>query len=596
VSSSRSIRSFSRPRPPTGAALVAACVAAFAGALASACTVGAPPGFSGGDHWVFPLVDPLEDGLLVTPVTINGAGPYLFAIDPDANVSAIDMQVVAEAKLRNGQGPHRIDEGGSQQIRAYAELLDFQIGSLTIDRRPAMMIPVGLYDSRGRHVSGVIGRDVLADSLVFGFDRDQGIAMLTTTKAFRPPPSSVDIKYQAVSSRMLSVEVPPVPRRLASATINGAAFSLHLDLGAKASQLRESRWVRAGLSPVPARFVLVDEAGTARTVTQAATAGSVVLGSATRNAARSDVVFVPYQDRRWETEGVDGTLGLSFFAGFSVWTHWDRATYHLVARGDVMAQAAARLARWGNALPSCPHPGCITAAIDRRNQIAGDPDGSPGEVGGKAPRGIEPGSNEAEITITIARDAEAVGRALQVVLAPAPVAGKPAPGWLIANLPAGVGKLDHPLGPEYAGVTLQVVDVSPFPRACPDPAAGCVAPFAPAEQDAAPAPAGPAPPPVPTVIPDKLRRLTGEATIAPGDAAQQAIAAAGTPPAVAIVRVCLTPEGTIESIRMVKSTKITAYDEQLVNTIKATWTFEPFAIDGKPSAVCAPFTFKSPAP
>src|SRR4051812_1080712 len=36
------------------------------------CTVGAPPGFSGGDRWTFPLVGPLEDGLLVTPVSVHG--------------------------------------------------------------------------------------------------------------------------------------------------------------------------------------------------------------------------------------------------------------------------------------------------------------------------------------------------------------------------------------------------------------------------------------------------------------------------------------------------------------------------------------------
>ena len=35
---------------------------------AGACVSGAPPGFSGGDSWAFPLVGPLEGGLLITPV------------------------------------------------------------------------------------------------------------------------------------------------------------------------------------------------------------------------------------------------------------------------------------------------------------------------------------------------------------------------------------------------------------------------------------------------------------------------------------------------------------------------------------------------
>ena len=64
-------------------------------AFLAACTSGAPPGFSGGasgDQWVIPLVGPLEDGQLITAVTINTHGPYLFAIDPDAPMSVIDRR------------------------------------------------------------------------------------------------------------------------------------------------------------------------------------------------------------------------------------------------------------------------------------------------------------------------------------------------------------------------------------------------------------------------------------------------------------------------------------------------------------------------
>ena len=38
------------------------------------CSVGAPSGFSGGDHWTFPLVGPLEDGLLITPAILVLSG------------------------------------------------------------------------------------------------------------------------------------------------------------------------------------------------------------------------------------------------------------------------------------------------------------------------------------------------------------------------------------------------------------------------------------------------------------------------------------------------------------------------------------------
>jgi hypothetical protein len=538
-----------------------------------ACTVGAPPGFSNGERWTFPLVDPLEGGVLVTPVTIHGQGPYLFVIDPDANVSAVDAQVVAAAGLRTGPGPRRLDEAGTEQDRVYAEVLEMKIGNLSIDRRPAMVVPVGLYDTGGRHVSGVLGHDVIAGSLVFGFDRDQGLVMLTTAKAFHPPDRGVEIVAQAVASRTASPEVQPVPRRLASATVNGTPYLLHLDLGAKASQLRDSHWGNARLSPIPARLTLVDEAGTTRAVTQAGTAKTVVLGGATREGT----LFIPYEDQRWETEGVDGTLGLDFFSPFSVSVSWERGVYYLTARADAAATSTARLARWGSALPSCPHPGCVTTDV-----VAGAADDPSGVTG---------------VTVTVTRDAEAAGHALQVVLAATPVAGKPAPGWIVANLSPDADKLSHPFGSTYAGVTFQVLDASPFPRACPDKASGCLGPFGSPDGDGADgAAAAPSPPPVPpTVTPDKLHRLTGEATVAPGDAARQAIAAAGgAPPAVAIVKICVTGDGKIESARLIKTSKVAAYDEQLIEAIKGTWTFEPVVIDGKATAVCSPVVFKAP--
>src|SRR5215470_8045313 len=143
------------------------------------CSIGAPPGFPPAESWTVPLVGPLENGLLVVPVTISGHGPYLFAIDPDALVSAVDVQVVRDNQLWSGQGPRRTDETWTSRPRFYAELLDIRIGNLAIDRRDAMVFAVGAYDTEGRHISGILGRDFLAESLVFGFDRDQGVATLS---------------------------------------------------------------------------------------------------------------------------------------------------------------------------------------------------------------------------------------------------------------------------------------------------------------------------------------------------------------------------------------------------------------------------------
>src|SRR5690348_12514634 len=100
--------------------------------LVGGCTVGAPPGFSSGDSWTVPLVGPLEDGLLLVPALVNGKGPYVFAIDPDAHVSIVDQDVVKETGARIGEGPHLLDETDTQQPRYFAEIMDWQLGTLNI--------------------------------------------------------------------------------------------------------------------------------------------------------------------------------------------------------------------------------------------------------------------------------------------------------------------------------------------------------------------------------------------------------------------------------------------------------------------------------
>jgi len=167
-------------------------------------------GYSKGDHWMIPLVGPLENGLLLVPASVNGHGPYLFAFDPDASVTAVDTMVVKEADLPTIPGPRVADETDTGQIRFYAQMFDLKIGSLNIDRRDVMIFPVGFYDTEGRHLNGIIGRDVLSDSVVFGFDRDQGVVTLSTIKAFKPPPRR---DRDQVRAGHQPVERRGVPRR-----------------------------------------------------------------------------------------------------------------------------------------------------------------------------------------------------------------------------------------------------------------------------------------------------------------------------------------------------------------------------------------------
>jgi hypothetical protein len=449
---------------------VAFLVAAF---LVTGCTSGKPSGFPTGDRWAFPLVGPLEDGLLITPVSVRGHGPYLFLIDPDANISVIDKQVADEAGLVLGQGPARVDEAGSEQMRGYAELVDLKVGNLTIARRQVMLVPSDFYNTDGRRVNGVLGNDVLGGSLVFGFDREQGIATLATTKVFAPPPDAIAVAYQVTPIDPVSaptsgggvtmggtsdhdeasrvgvrtrddsarLDVTPLSRRVAAAQIGGVKVAMHLDLGAATSELRESLWSKVKAPPVDVKLRLVDEVATVREVTRAATASDVALGA----AKTAQITLAPYVDKRFGIPKLDGALGLDFFRPFAVYASWDTSTFYLKPRGDAAATAVARLGRWGADVPSCPHPGCVTATLTQTD-------------GG--------------LRLDIVRDPEAANHPLEVRLGVTPGPGKTA-SPLVAELPSKADKITGGVPASYDGATLTVLDVSPFTRPCAGDG-GCV--------------------------------------------------------------------------------------------------------------------------
>jgi len=136
--------------------------------LALGCVRDVPSNFSPGSQWTFPLVDPLDDDRLLVPVFIDGHGPYIFALDPNASETVIADQLIDIMADRSGH-----------------LLRSVQVGNLLLNRLH-VRIAVTLAGARGRAIAGVIGSDVLDRGLVFGFDRDRGIAWLAKRSAFRP--------------------------------------------------------------------------------------------------------------------------------------------------------------------------------------------------------------------------------------------------------------------------------------------------------------------------------------------------------------------------------------------------------------------------
>ncbi len=345
-------------RPPRLPRLLTAALALALAAPLGSCTIGAPPGFSSGDSWSFPLAGALEGGQLLAPVIIHDKGPYLFVIDPDAPHSILDGALASELELRTAIGPKFLDETDTQRTSKTAEVLRIKLGTLTVKTRTFFLSNIGAYNTGGRQVRGVIGRDILADSLVFGFDRDRSMGYLATQKGFQVPPDAVAISYELRRNRV-PTGIHIISRRMVNATIGGATFKLHVDLGDVPSQLREQKWAAAQLAPIAVQRTLTDEVGTRREVDRGAVASSVQLGAATAR----DVLFIPYGDKRWDEIHIDGTLGLGFFAGYTVWTNFDDNVMSLVPRATADLTTE-RVGRWGSAaLSACADPACSRAAL-----------------------------------------------------------------------------------------------------------------------------------------------------------------------------------------------------------------------------------------
>ena len=393
--------------------------------------------------------------MLLVPVYVGTAGPYMFAIDPDAKVSIVDDKVVKEAGLRSGQGPRLDDELDHQNPHFYAEILMMQ-------RRHALRAEQVRADRqdrrvrrRGRAVDGVLGRDVIADSLVFGFDRDAGLDHAAHAGSVEEAGGcqGTTVHYDLLSDRNrtempgrsrsgggLDLDVIPVSRKITDAMIDGSKFTVHLDFGAKTSQLRERSWPTAKLEARPTNGMLVDETGTGRTDRR-----SSAPPRKSRSARCRPRTSCSY---RTSTRGGASRTSRARSASTSsvptsIWANWDDNTIDVVPRHDADPRRTHRPLADASA-PGCAVPGCVAASmIDPLAKLRAD-----------APR---PAQNPG-VVVSFARDPSTAGSPLEAL-----VAVKGADGaqkaTLIVSLPAKADRAMTHLSGEYAGTTLSVIDV-----------------------------------------------------------------------------------------------------------------------------------------
>ncbi len=365
----------------------------------SACVVGAPPGFSSGDLWTVPLVAPLENDLLLVPVSINGEGPFLFMIDPDSPTSSIESSLQAGMKLYASRSASQVQTEEDHLVRIiFAQVNKLTVGTLSVRNMRLRVHDDATFWSGGRRVRGILGRDVISDSLIYSFDRDRGKMYIGTQGNLKTPEGSMPLSFSQSFSRHR--------RYLASIRINKKhKVTMHLDLGARTSMLWPKLMKKYRMPSIPVQAELVDEYGTRRVVTSGTIAGIIEAKKIVTNA----VLMLPYSDKRLEPEDLDGIIGQNFWSRYNVTVNWHHKKFWVQPRSNRLADLAEeRIGRWGDSLSTCTDPACVKVTL----------------VGGPA-RNEAPAERPATEE---APPAPAAGAPASPPVPTAPVAGGPASG------------------------------------------------------------------------------------------------------------------------------------------------------------------------
>jgi hypothetical protein len=404
-------------------------------------------------------------------------------VDPDALQSAMDSAVHTELKsytvLRRDAATNEADN----RVNLHeAEIQKLKVGDLEVRNLKLRVIPAGAFGSGRRLIRGILGRDVIAESLVFAVDRDRGVAYLATQGNLSPLPDSTAVKFRHFYRR-----------QLAQVDVDGQTVQLHLDLGARTSMMWEHRIQKANLARREVRAVLLDEFATPREVTWGGIAKLTTVGG----VSSEDLLFIPFGDKRVDDVDLQGALGQNFFSKFHVTMNWHKKRMWLRPRSaDLLGTASERLARFGNIFSDCEHPACVRIDIVRDAPEPSAPPESAPETGpepasASAPQSAsvprsesvpESGSESHSGShsksgsstgpareIRLVREGPLASVAYEVLLEAVDASGTPLglPRLLI-NLPGGIPTIsERAFAPQYTpAAAFRVLDISPFPRPC----------------------------------------------------------------------------------------------------------------------------------
>jgi hypothetical protein len=410
---------------------------------ASAACAAVPPMFYQGSArtWTLPIVGPLENADLVVPVTIDGKGPYLFAVDPDTPLSKIDSRVAEELGLYRSPGEYArlLGADGISRPHPIFEIRTMHVGlDLSLRGFRAIGTEPGMLWFNGRRVAGVLGSNLFTRTIVMDIDRDAGLVRLALTGHERPPALG-----RAVKTRM-SYYAMFVP-----VTIEGKALELQLHLGTRFCAL----WPRIA-ERVGAPFGRDVEKLRQLTASVPILFGPRPIAMSLAPGVEAHVAFTSLYDKLTSEVRLDGVLGHNFLARFRVLVDRDDGQLWFAPRdADLRWRAADRFARWGDAFAACAATGCVETVL-------------------------VPAEGKPAPTLLVRRAAGVTADRYEAVLEALDATGRPLLAPLL-RVAFDRGTRDVKVtDPRFAGIlvnasSFRVVDLSPFAAEC---AGGCVDP------------------------------------------------------------------------------------------------------------------------
>jgi serine/threonine protein kinase len=132
----------------------------------------------------------------------------------------------------------------------------------------------------------------------------------------------------------------------------------------------------------------------------------------------------------------------------------------------------------------------------------------------------------------------------------------------------------------------------PSPTPSPSPAGASAAlppPAAPSPSAATPAATVAAQTVAPTVL--DANRTAGDKEVVPDETTQSEIGRSGADTIGGTFKICLTEDGSISAVTLLKTTGFPSYDTKIQNTIRKTWRYRPILMSGKPTPVCTAVRF-----